>query len=170
MAFATVPAAAVASTARVDAGSLTYTAAAGETNALVISRVLDNVVLSDPGARITAGRGCTQVTASDVRCSRTGVKGIVVDAGDRADAVSNLTAIDSRLAGGVGDDVLAGGAGDDFITGKAGSDLLKGGGGDDSIKTAGKYFDQVVCGTGHDAVRADRQDAVAVDCERVRLF
>jgi Ca2+-binding RTX toxin-like protein len=105
-----------------------------------------------------------------VTCARTGVKGIVVDAGDRADSVTNLTAIDSNLSGGVGDDVLVGGTGDDFITGKAGSDLLKGRGGDDSIKTAGQYFDEVVCGTGHDAVRADRKDVVAVDCERVRLF
>jgi hypothetical protein len=96
------------------------------------------------------------------------------------------------LAGGPGRDQLHGGAGNDTIIGNDGADAIDGGGGNDAIdardaskagsKGAPKgrgWFarilakskkvppDTVKCGKGKDTVKADGNDIVAKDCERV---
>ena len=85
-----------------------------------------------------------------------------------------------RLGGDAGNDILrgaagadkpSGGAGNDSLNGGAGRDALNGGTGNDTIdardtrSSSGK--DTVVCGAGRDTVRANQNDVVARDCERV---
>lgn len=73
-----------------------------------------------------------------------------------------------RLLGGAGSDRLEGGAGNDRLDGGTGSDLLDGGAGADVILARDGVRDRLRCGSGRDTVVADRVDAVARDCERVR--
>jgi TolB protein len=72
-----------------------------------------------------------------------------------------------RLAGTSDTDLICGLAGDDVVVGRGGSDRLFGEAGDDTIDARDHGFDVVGCGPGVDTVRADRQDLVGVDCERV---
>ena len=54
------------------------------------------------------------------------------------------------------------------LFGRIGTDTIHAQEGDDVIDTRGGRRDRILCGDGHDIVRADRIDAVADDCERVR--
>lgn len=73
-----------------------------------------------------------------------------------------------RLFGGGGADRLFGGLGKDRLDGGKGRDLLDGGAGADVIAARDGVRDTVRCGGGRDVVVADRVDAVARDCERVK--
>src|SRR4051812_9913368 len=70
-ALALLPACANASTASVGVNSqLTYAATTGETNSVSItSPATDTYSISDPGATITPGAGCTTVNANQVTCT-----------------------------------------------------------------------------------------------------
>ena len=89
--------------------------------------------------------------------------------------------------GGRGNDIVVGGIGSDSLLGQQGNDFMfdevrideevfatskdvySGGAGNDVIAVANGTAeeDKVSCGTGFDRVFADRNDAVAPDCERV---
>jgi hypothetical protein len=72
------------------------------------------------------------------------------------------------LAGGGGDDRIFGRGGDDSLRGDSGRDRLDGGAGrDDVVADGDRAADTVSCGSGSDRVRADKEDVVAHDCERV---
>jgi Tol biopolymer transport system component len=71
------------------------------------------------------------------------------------------------LQGGAGDDIVRGGVGDDRLYGGPGRDRLEGGDGADAVYARGGGKDVIRCGPGRDAARADREDAVARDCEIV---
>jgi RTX calcium-binding nonapeptide repeat (4 copies) len=107
----------------------------GEANRiLVTSSAPGSVTVTDTGAPITAGPGCTQDGAGAVRCS--GVIAVFVDARDGDDEVeitgeSRLYA--TRISGGPGDDLVTGSDGNDRLTGGAGRDRLLGRGGDDEL-------------------------------------
>ena len=72
------------------------------------------------------------------------------------------------LNGRGGNDRLLGRAGNDRLFGGAGRDVLDGGAGHDRITATDRARDTIRCGGGRDVVVADRIDAVARDCERVR--
>lgn len=91
-----------------------------------------------------------------------------------------------ELSGGPGDDDLLGGNGDDMLQGDAGADDLDGGrgrdavdggageddldgerGDDEIVSDDGVADHSIACGQGADDLRADRFDAVNVDCDRV---
>jgi Ca2+-binding RTX toxin-like protein len=91
---------------------------------------------------------------------------------------------DSAVVGGEGKDLVEGGRGADRIVGGEGTDILiegaldnpwkddlSGGDGDDIfvVDNVPATKDLVSCGRGFDRVLADRKDAVAPDCERVRV-
>jgi hypothetical protein len=74
---------------------------------------------------------------------------------------------DDRLAGGARPDWIFGGPGNDGINGQQGRDTIRAGRGDDLIVANDGQRDRIYCGPGRDAVKADRRDRVARDCERV---
>jgi len=89
-----------------------------------------------------------------------------INGGDGGDRIHGGTGND-RLAGGEGRDRILGGPGDDGINGQAGHDLIRAGAGDDLIVANDGVRDWMSCGPGRDAVRSDRRDRVARNCERV---
>lgn len=62
-----------------------------------------------------------------------------------------------------------GGAGNDALTGNDAVNALRGGAGDDVLRSADASADSDDCGTGTDIAEADPLDAIAPDCETVRL-
>jgi hypothetical protein len=82
------------------------------------------------------------------------------------------------IDGGPGADDLSGGTGNDEITdtsasvagvsAKAKGNKVFGGSGKDKINVKNRRKDKVDCGTGKDAVTADKQDKVAKNCEKVK--
>ena len=161
-----LPATAISATASIKIKRVYYTAGAGEANNLTISLLGSNYVLSDPGATITAGPGCT-ASGNTASCPAVGIIGITVNTGDGGDIARNNTATPSTLSGGDDNDRLEGGPGNDTLRGNRGLDTHSGGAGDDYLDSRGDKGDVVVCGTGNDTVRADAPDSIAADCEIV---
>src|SRR5213078_3297979 len=82
LAALTAPAA-FAGTASVTATRLSYTAAPGETN---------NVTISDSGASVSAGAGCSSAGSNKVTCPGSAINLLIVDTNDLDDTVTNTTA------------------------------------------------------------------------------
>lgn len=113
-------------------------AAADKANQIIINPSGSNITVIDNGDTVTAGAGCTQLSANSVSCPA-GTRTILLSAGDRNDTVilraslratlngdaggDTLQTIDSTqravLVEGDGNDTLIGGAGDDEIVGGA---------------------------------------------------
>jgi Ca2+-binding RTX toxin-like protein len=83
-----------------------------------------------------------------------------------------LVAVGSFFAGltiaRAGDDDICGDQGDDDLAGNAGNDVVVGGPGNDKINVRHHGLDKVRCGSGHDVVKASRNDKVASNCEVVK--
>jgi Ca2+-binding RTX toxin-like protein len=146
------------------AGTVTVTAAAGETNTLTITAVEGGVEAHDAGAPLQPGPGCTAIDTHRVRCVDEAALRISlrVSAGDGDDAIavssaalrpisthvsgedghdtidlSSLTAAGLiRLDGGPGDDRLTGSSGDDMLVLSPGRDVLDGGPAFDRVTNA----------------------------------
>lgn len=71
--------------------------------------------------------------------------------------------------GGSGDDIITGSSYDNQLDGGEGVDTIAGGEGDDVVISVDEWADHVVCGPGHDRVRADELDQIADDCEEVEV-
>ena len=120
-----------------------YRAAPGEANRLLVSYAGDaeSVTLTDPGATITAGPGCTSVDMHTAVCRASRhpfIQHTEAELGDGDDEVRTYRPTPFPI-GGV---VAFGGPGDDLLDGGAGSDELDGGGGRDTM----------LGGAGHDVV------------------
>jgi hypothetical protein len=81
-----------------------------------------------------------------------------------------------KINGDEGADLIRAGSGNDKVKGNDGNDNIKlqdgddngkGGPGDDRIKAQARGKDHVNCGSGDDAVIADRKDTIAKNCEHV---
>ena len=127
----------------VDDARVEYLAAAGEVNVVTIARSGSTYTVTD-SAPLTAGSGCTQVSAGQATCPATGVRRVTARGGDLNDRITvSATAPngvfinggpgDDDLTGGPGSDQLVGGTEDDALDGGAGDDLLDGGTGDDLL-------------------------------------
>jgi Ca2+-binding RTX toxin-like protein len=106
-----------------------------------------DIEITDSGATISAGSGCTAITPSKVQCNASSDDRINASLGDGNDILSISHFLDSgsgRLSGGDGDDTirgndrggperLLGGPGDDSLFGRGGSDFLDGGPGADDL-------------------------------------
>jgi hypothetical protein len=79
----------------------------------------------------------------------------------------NGTSRADELYGLGGNDRLAGRGANDLIDGGPGRDRLAGGPGSDRLAANDRRVDTVLCGSGRDAVNADRTDLVGPDCETV---
>ncbi|HMJ10223.1 MAG TPA: calcium-binding protein [Polyangiaceae bacterium] len=141
---------ALASSASVSGGVLTYTAGANETNSVVVTLSGSTYTINDTGATITPpfGSGCSSVNANTVTCTGTIVQ-IVAQLGNLHDAFWNTTSTPMNVAGGDNNDTIVGGAGADIINGDAGDDKLYGAGSGDLLM-GGNDFDQIWGGPGVD--------------------
>jgi hypothetical protein len=138
-----VPQVADASTATTADGNLRYAAAAGEVNNVTFARVSGNTFrVTELGATITAGTGCTQDSPNVVTCSTAAGRPIIANLGDQNDTATSTTSRtvqlfgedgNDRLSGASGRDLLDGGNGDDNITGGSSADRLRGGAGNDQL-------------------------------------
>ena len=145
------------------------------------------ISFSAPGGRACPGHYTIYVVAVDGTgrvsltgpCSGGGPRGDELDGtgarnllfGNRgADTVHGRGGPD-HIAGGPGRDRLYGDSGPDQLEGGPDGDRIFGGLGDDIIVAhEDGVRDVISCGSGRDEVRADRVDAVARDCERVRRY
>ena len=138
---------ALASTVSTGSGTLTYTAANNEANQTVVSLAGGTYTVSDSGATITAGAGCSSVNATKATCAGAGVSSISVTAGNLSNLVWITAPTKATVFGGDGNDTLIGGAGNDILVGCGGDDNISGGGGADSL------FDGLFCaGGGNDTL------------------
>jgi Ca2+-binding RTX toxin-like protein len=142
--------------------TLTYMARDGVANDVTVTNVTTpatKLVVEDAGtgANLTAGAGCTAISASKVECPYSGPLSAIqvglgdgddeaaVDigslptggsvSGDQGDDVITFAGANSlmSLSGGAGADTLTAGAGEDTLTGGPGADVIDGGGGRDIV-------------------------------------
>lgn len=117
------------------AAGMTVTDSPGLASNIVITGGADTIGARTPGAPITAGTGCMQVSTSEVSCFATGPRIATVDLGDGDDRLGyNFNAVaGSFVRGGDGNDDVQGGTGSDAIDGQGGDDTLQGGGAEDAV-------------------------------------
>lgn len=182
-AFVAVPSAALAATVTTnpfDPGHVSFIAADGETNRVVVAAAGDGLEITDagPGVTLTGDGSCT-IDGRTATCA--GATSASIDVRDRDDRVALDATVPaivrSSIFGGSGDDTLRGGAGDDMIAGDlvdgpggsdrifggAGIDGLSGyggadhavGGADDDFVDGGAGADEVQGGGGDDSVHGD---------------
>src|SRR5262245_56095611 len=138
-AFAVLPAVANAGTAGYAGGEFTFTASAGEQNAVVIktSTTCDGLespcfeFTDSPFYPIDPPAGCVTASfAPGIRCPMP--TSVTVDLGNMNDLAYDWGG-PSSIEGGPGSDTIEGGSGDDHLNGGLGDDNLIGGPGDDLI-------------------------------------
>ena len=94
LAAVTAPAA-FAGSASVTATRLSYTASPGETNNVTISLSGSDYTISDSGASVAAGPGCT-AAGGKATCPASAINLLIVDTGDLDDTATNTTGTASR--------------------------------------------------------------------------
>jgi Ca2+-binding RTX toxin-like protein len=124
-----VPQVANATTVSVVGGQLRVQGQPAEANRLTITASGTTYTVTDAGASVTPGAGCS---GTPVTCTAV-TNGFVVTAGDAGDEVQVTATAAGTIDGGAGDDELQGGSGNEEISGGAGFDELRGGAGDDSF-------------------------------------
>ena len=127
--------AAVAGQSSTDFESLVYSADPGESNRLTVSREGDRIVFDDPGATISAGRGCTSISPSRVTCeSAFFVSAELGDRDDEAGTTGELGETGSVfLSGEQGSDTLRGSVASTSLNGGPGTDVLEAGAGTTAV-------------------------------------
>jgi Ca2+-binding RTX toxin-like protein len=171
-------------------GSLEYYAEAGEANDLMITNAARTMTITDAGAVIVPGLGCTAVSDHKVSCSpvdraaffladlddKAAVSGgtLAVDilGGGDADSLRLCANCGGRLAGGPGDDTLLAGGLGSLLVGESGNDILDGGAGIDEISggagadtiSGRRGADRISPGSGADSIDGGRaRDLLSFD-------
>ena len=158
-----------------------FKATPGEVNRVTAVKAPGGLRITDRGATLVPGHGCTAVASDEVVCE---TRILDAELGDGDDTLSapavavrggegddTLTG-DGSLAGGPGDDELRGGARRDSLDGGGGSDSLHGGAGPDYLSDGdnpenGIGPDLIDGGPGTDTAAVQmRTTPVAVDLER----
>jgi Ca2+-binding RTX toxin-like protein len=124
---------AAASTVQVDGATLTYDAAPGEANRLTLSVANGTVTVTDTGATVSVGSGCTLVSATKATCPSLGLAAMSVSTGDMNDTASVSGSISTVFYDGPGNDTMNGGSAGDLFVSDTGADALHGGGGVDAV-------------------------------------
>lgn len=151
---------------------LRYDAVPGEANDIQVAQSAGVVTISDQGAVIVAGAGCTQLGDHQVSCSSVAesfdasfflgdlndrakitqvVRNMSVYGEDGADILSNCPQCDASLSGGPGSDTLEGGDRSNFLFGDGGADTITGGALRDDI-FGGDGADTIAGGGGGDGI------------------
>ena len=151
---AATPVAAASTVTRVEA-QITFTAASGDENDVSMTLAAGMYTITDAGAPITPGAGCSALDANTVTCASDGVTVIVAALGDRNESLTNGTPTASVTYGGPGHDRLFGGSGPDELSGGDGEDELRGLQGADLLD-GGRHADLLDGGDGADDVRGNR--------------
>jgi Ca2+-binding RTX toxin-like protein len=125
--------AALASSVSKSGATLTYSAAAGESNNLIVSLSSGTYAFDDSGATVAPGTGCTTVNSHRATCAGAGITSISVDVGNMNDLAWNTSATASTITGGDGSDTLISGGGADVLIGCTGDDNEISGGGADLL-------------------------------------
>jgi hypothetical protein len=136
LALAADPAAGAAAQVDKQGNRLVFTAGATERNRVSVSAAGGAYTITDAGAPVSAGAGCTAQSPGTVRCSAlpgSRIDYVRVATSDLDDSVSVLGAVRAVLDGGSGGDVLRGGDAADELYGSFGDDVLDGGFGADFI-------------------------------------
>jgi hypothetical protein len=141
-----LPATASASAVQSPDAGITFTAAAGEQNQLVVRPAPDPsmVRISEQTLDLTPGFGCTRVDSRTVDCARRG-QPVMIELGDGGDMLEvpsgELPIVarggdgdDTLLAYGAGVSTLEGGTGNDHLFGGLLADTLAGGPGGDDLR------------------------------------
>ena len=100
VALLVLPANASGATASVAGGTLTFTAASGETNNVVIEPDGAVIRVIDSAVPVTAGGGCMQRSVHRVNCASAGVSLLRVLVFDGDDRAQTLGTTDAELNGG----------------------------------------------------------------------
>src|SRR3954447_1852025 len=175
VAMALAPGTAGAASVAETAGSLSFSGATGEANAVKIEPWGLAIRVTDTGTKgsgqavaLAVGTGCWKLSANSAACAvpTNGIQFQANDGDDSLDA-STLTRTSVSAGGGAGNDTLLTGGGADSLSGGDGVDTLSGGAGDDSFQTRDDSADRIVCGAGSDSGTADAYDTIAADCESV---
>ena len=147
-----------AATATTVSGELRYSAVAGETNDVRVTRVSGNTLrVTEAGTTITAGAGCTQENPNQVTCTTS--RRPVLRLGDLNDRSVIATSRGAVVFGDAGDDALRGASGADRLEGGDGNDLLQGFSRGDTLR-GGSGNDRLEGGTGSDSELAGSGDDV----------
>jgi Ca2+-binding RTX toxin-like protein len=167
-----------------DAAVVQYLAGPGEANRIVVHELSSrDLEITDTGATISVGVGCTSVSPDTARCSYPDCA-VTFNLGDGADLLSLLDAevCDGEYRGGEGNDTIIGGSlsssleylfggpGDDRLRGRAGDDVLNGGLGADTLRGGASLSCETAgfCRAGTDTVTyATRTNDVFVDTDGV---
>ena len=171
-----------AATVRVGStGAVDYAAAPGEANTLAASASGTTVTLSDDGATIVPGAGCSAISAHRATCAAGSFPTLSADLGDGPDRAAVTGLLSTVIDGGSGNDILAGGDARDTLEGGPGDDDVRGGAADDTLfgdgpglvadggadrVDGGPGADVLDCGPGADADIDGGAADVANDCER----
>jgi Ca2+-binding RTX toxin-like protein len=148
--FGLFPAGAEAADVSVSGATLLFAAAPNEANVLAVSLAAGTYTLTDTGAAVTAGAGCTQVAPGQVTCPSAGLTALSIDVRDLDDSVAiGAGTVAATLTGGAGDDVLTGGGAVDTLNGGPDSDRLDGGAAND-VLDGGTGDDALDGGAGND--------------------
>ncbi len=170
---------------------LRWTARAGQTNNVTVTRFIEGGVakfrITDPystsinaiqsGSRILPGASCARINDNTVKCLAAGISRIVLRGGDLNDTLNAASiTIPVTLEGGAGNDRLIGGTNADSLIGGRGRDRFVGGTGNDVISARNNDVDvSFSCGENggdSDVVQADSSPndpitASAGNCEVV---
>jgi hypothetical protein len=158
------PATAHAAIASVEGDALRIVAAPGEYNAIAVAPAGTGLAVTDAGAPLIAGPGCT-LEGTTALCTAPRLE---ADLGDADDSLTLTASLPADLRAGPGDDRLTVlGPAATTLDGGTGSDTLIGGAGSDSIVLRDRLSDSALCGAGQDVVRAEVLDQLDFACERV---
>ncbi len=136
---------------RVDAGALTFDAAASTKDDVTIEPIATGYAVTNTAGGMVLGTGCSRVSTTRVTCAGAITRAVVRTQG-LDDRVTIKGSLPSSVDGGPGADVLQGGLGADALTGGSGNDTLDGGLGADVLRG----------GTGGDTVTYSTRTAPVV--------
>ena len=142
------------SPSRYYAPKMTFEAAPGEVNRVVLSGGPTARRVIDESAPLVAGDGCRQVTEHEAVCGNSYDISINLGDGDDRASLEATAASGAYVQAGPGDDVLMGGPGSESFNGGDGRDTISGGAGNDSVEGDAEtpFADRLDGGPGNDGL------------------